>query len=80
MLNGKLHFSAVLFINFMVVSAMSIKHLHERSGEQIGLSPAAGKKVKPTSNSAIFGHVIYSNYIPYFFNSSILAHANENFG
>ena len=31
----------------------SIRHLHIRSREHIGLSPLTGKKVKPSNNSAI---------------------------
>ena len=42
----------------------SFRHLDIRSGEHIGLSPLTGKKVKPSNNSAIFGHLLTVIFYP----------------
>ena len=46
----------------------SIRHLDIRSGEHIGASPLTGKKVKPSSNSAICDHLLHCNFLPSFDN------------
>ena len=55
----------------------SIRYLDMRSGEQIGVSPLTGKKVKPSNNSAICDHLVYCNFLPSFDNFSVLAHENK---
>ena len=57
----------------------SIRHLVIRSGKHIGVSPLAGKKVKPINNSAVRDHLPHCNYLPSFDNFSILAHENKKF-
>ena len=57
----------------------SIRHLHIRSGEHIGVSPLTGKKVKPSSNSAICDHLLHCNFLPSFDNFSVLAHENKKY-
>ena len=71
----------VLFINFIVVSAMSsiMEKVSETSGEHIGVSPLTGKKVKPSNNSAICHHLLHCNFLPSFDNFSVLVHANKKY-
>ena len=57
----------------------SIRHLDIRSGEHISVSPLTGKKVKPIHNSAARDNLLHCTYLPYFDNSSILAHENKKF-
>ena len=40
----------------------SIRQLDIRSGEQRGVSPLGGKKVKPLSNSAVCDHLLHCNF------------------
>ena len=56
-----------------------IRYLDIRSGEQIGVSPLTGKKVKPTNNGAICDHLLRCNFLPSFDNFSILAHKNKKY-
>ena len=70
----------VLFINFSVVcaiSALKVKVSDITSGEHIGVSPLTGKKVKPSNNSAICGHLLHCNFLPFFNKFSVLAHENK---
>ena len=55
----------------------SIRHLDIRSGEQIGVSPLIGKKVKPSNNCAIYDNLLHCNFLPSFDNSNILAQENK---
>ena len=57
----------------------SIRHLDIRSGEDIGVSPLTGKKVKPLNKSAICDHLLHSNFLPSFDNFSVLAHENKKY-
>ena len=57
----------------------SIRHLHIRSGEHIGVSPLTGKKVKPSNNSAICDHLLHCNFVPSFDNFSVLAYENKKY-
>ena len=57
----------------------SIRHLHIRSGEHIGVSPLTGKKVKPSNNSAICDHLLHCNFLPSFDNFSVLAYENKKY-
>ena len=57
----------------------SIRHLHIRSGEHLGVSPLVGKRVKPSNNSAICDHLLHCNFLPSFDNSSVLAHENKKY-
>ena len=40
----------------------SMRHLDIKSGEHIGVSPHTGKKVKPSNNSAVYGHLLHCNF------------------
>ena len=57
----------------------SIRHLDIRSGEDIGVPPLTGKKVKPPNNSAIWNHLLHCNFLPSFDNFSALAHENKKY-
>ena len=57
----------------------SIRHLELRSGEHIGVSPLAGKKVKLIKNSAVRDRLLHCNYLQFLDNFSILAHENKTF-
>ena len=57
----------------------SIRHLDIRSGEHIGVSPLTGKKVKPSNNSAICDHLLHCNFLPSFYNLSVLDHENKKY-
>ena len=43
------------------------------------MSPLTGKKVQPIHNSAACDNLLHCTYLPYFGNSSILAHENKKF-
>ena len=58
---------------------VSIRQLDIRSGEHIGVSPLTGKKVKPINNSTVHDHLLHCNYLPSFYNSTVLAHENKKF-
>ena len=58
---------------------MSIRHLDIGSGEQIGVSPLTGKKVKPINNSVVLDHLLYCNYFLSFDILRILTHENKMF-
>ena len=53
------------------------RHLKVRCGEHIGISPLTSKKIKPSKESAILGHLLICNNIPSFDEFSILAHGNN---
>ena len=54
----------------------SISHLDIRSGEYMGVSPATGKKIKPSNNSDVCDYLLHCNILP-FFDNCILAHENK---
>ena len=43
------------------------------------MSPLTGKKVKPSSNSAVCDHLFHCNLLPFFDNFSVLAHENKKY-
>ena len=51
----------------------SIRHL------DIGVSPLTGKKVKPSTNSAICDHLLHCNFLPSFDNFSVLAYESKKY-
>ena len=55
------------------------RHLKVRSGEQISISPLTLKKVKPSANSSISEHLLFSNHDPLFDDSTILAQGTNKF-
>ena len=55
----------------------SIRHSDIRSSEHIGVSPLAGKKVKPSNDSVVYDHLLHCNILPSFDNSSIVACENN---
>ena len=67
------------FFNDASYYGESIRHLHIRSGEHIGVSPLTGKKVKPSNNSAICDHLLHCDFLPSFDNFSVLAHENKKY-
>ena len=54
----------------------SLRQLDINSGEHIGVSPITGKKVKPSNNSVICNHLLHCDFLPSFYNFSVLAHEN----
>ena len=57
----------------------SIRHLDIRSGKHIGVSQLTGKKVKPSNSSAICDHLLYCNFLAFFYNSNVLAHGKKKY-
>ena len=55
-----------------------MKHLNEKIGEHIGISPLTKKKVKP-KGSAVSDHLLLCNHFPFFENFSVLAKENKKF-
>ena len=51
-----------------------IRYLNIRSGEHIGVSPFAGKKVKPINNGVVRDHLFHCNYWPSSDNVKISVH------
>ena len=55
-----------------------VRHLNERIGEYIGISPLSKKKVKP-KGSAVSDHLLLCNHAPSFENFSVLTEENRKF-
>ena len=53
------------------------RHLKVRSGEHIGISPLTFKKIKPSKESAIRGHLLNCNNILSFEEFAILGNGNN---
>ena len=56
----------------------SIRHLNIRSGEHIRVPPLTEKKLKPSNNSAICGHLLHCNFLPSFDNFNVLVHEKKS--
>ena len=56
-----------------------MRHLDIRSGQYIGVSALAGKKVKPSNDSAICDHLLHCNFLPSSDSFSVLAHENKKY-
>ena len=57
----------------------SIRHLDVRSGKHIDVSPLTWKKIKPSSNNALYDNLLRCNFLTSFVNFSILARGNKKY-